>query len=338
MKKTITLSLLATSLAVQGMAQGAEETYPYDYAYSTQEYTPLENPTIILGNTGWDDELIPLTLDFAFSYKGEAVNDWILDTYGGIYINEQFLNDSMELPTIIGISGDYMDNGNSAIGYQITGAEGSRILKIEFSNVGFYSYEDETGLGLGNANYQIWLYEADNRIEYHVGPNEVDPALIDFMDENTPVITGLCYEAADQLIMHTINNNGGANTDSVYTFNPNDVEETLFLNLIYGPEYPAEGSVFSFTPPEPSAIKETAVQLINEIYPNPATDHFVLELKNAPAQGGQLSIATITGSIVATYAIQDSKTQIDLKGLAKGVYMVQYSNGAQKQSMRIIKK
>ncbi|MEZ4800124.1 MAG: hypothetical protein R2809_10190 [Flavobacteriales bacterium] len=61
----------------------------------------------------------------------------------------------------------------SEINYQVDGEEGSRIVKVEWKNVGFYDEFAANGTFNNITNFQLWIYETDNsfdfrfRTEYH---------------------------------------------------------------------------------------------------------------------------------------------------------------------------
>jgi len=61
----------------------------------------------------------------------------------------------------------------SNISYQLVGMEGSRILKIEWNNVGFFDELSGDNVSTGFTNFQLWLMEGTNDIEIHFGPNSI---------------------------------------------------------------------------------------------------------------------------------------------------------------------
>ncbi|RYE16239.1 MAG: T9SS type A sorting domain-containing protein [Sphingobacteriales bacterium] len=334
MKKIIGALLTGATLLSFSNAR-AQATYPYDFSYSTQPYAELTGETtLILGSDGWDDTMVNFSLPINFQYQGEPVTQWTMDTYGGLYPNE--LDLGLGAPFIFGIHTDYEDVVGATISYQVSGNTGSRIAKVEYKNVGFWG-----GGTTDFANFQIWLYEGSNKIEYHVGPNDVTPGTFDYPEgDGDALVVGLLYEAGvlDTVMFHGVQlmDNGQHSDTAVLTdpTGPGDAEELL---LLYGQTYPVNGSVFTFEVPSGvSAIAKIPKQVSN-IYPNPATDRLTVQLKEA--KGGQLNVYSITGKKLLSQPVTGTTNQVSLTGLSKGVYLLQYSTAAgQRETYRFIKK
>ncbi len=60
------------------------------------------------------------------------------------------------------------------------------------------------------------------------------------------------------------------------------------------------------------------------IYPNPASDKLFVENRN---MAGELEIISLTGKVVLSRSINESKTEIDISTLSPGVYMLKLLNG-----------
>ena len=69
---------------------------------------------------------------------------------------------------------------------------------------------------------------------------------------------------------------------------------------------------------EPNGIKSIVANTEVAVYPNPATDHIIVEGLN----GGELSIMNISGSVVIRQNIVADKTIIDVSKLPPGVYVL----------------
>lgn len=338
MKKLFFSSLLLGGLSLPAVVTAqTSETVPYQYSHDEAPYVYLsENAIQLLGNTGWDDDMVPFTLPFEFQYQGESINSWIMDTYGGLYPNG--FNLDQDVPGILGIYSDYMDNGNSSVNLEITGEEGSRIAKIEFRNVGFFSGEPEAD----SANFQIWLYEGSNKIEYHVGPNNVNSLIL--VPDGGILIVGLNYAIPDDSIyLHVVNYNENTNTDTLLKFNLNEEEdpsEEFFNAIVYGSQFPQEGTVFRF---EPTLSEDTVgiqpiPKLVGAISPNPTSDVLTLQLVQHPAANAALTVYNIAGRKLLHQPVTDRISQIDVKAIPAGVYFLRYSEGDISQSIRFIKR
>ena len=76
------------------------------------------------------------------------------------------------------------------------------------------------------------------------------------------------------------------------------------------------------TTPSPNYLK---FEEIFKIYPNPSKGKFTVEISE-PAQN--IHIISIDGQLIQTIPTESNQTQIevDLTGVAKGIYMVQLQN------------
>lgn len=129
------------------------------------DYQSLENPMMI--NSGnWEDEVFTLPIDFTFEYLGQS--------FDKLYIQDgqiSFDNENLLIPfgkTDLEDKGIGTLKSLSPISYQYEMVKAQTILKIEFKNVGFYN-----GNKTDFANFQVWLYEGSNMIEFHYGASEV---------------------------------------------------------------------------------------------------------------------------------------------------------------------
>ncbi|MDB5234344.1 MAG: pectinesterase [Hymenobacter sp.] len=81
-----------------------------------------------------------------------------------------------------------------------------------------------------------------------------------------------------------------------------------------------------------------AVQTNLAAYPNPVQDRLTVSHAAAKA-GAQVVVYSATGAKVATYAAQPGTTEttVALSDLAKGLYLVEYADGMQRSSARMVK-
>jgi len=70
----------------------------------------------------------------------------------------------------------------SPLSFRLDGQVGSQILKIEWNNVGFF--EEATLQDF--MNFQLWLYEEGNIIEYRYGSNEINDPDSSFEGSSEP--------------------------------------------------------------------------------------------------------------------------------------------------------
>jgi hypothetical protein len=334
MKKMMYTLLLGVAAMATMTANAQTQTYPYTFGYSTQPYANLTDSTLILGSTGWDDTIVAFSLPIDFKYQGVPVTQWHMDTYGGLYPNEMDMG--LEMPFINGINADYEDRQGATISYKVSGTAGSRIAKVEYRNVGFYD-----GDSTENANFQIWLYEGSNKIEYHVGPNQVAATTLDLNEGNGILSIGLAYDinAADSIMLHTVQLKNGTNNDSAFVTSTTNPDLAQLMASFYGTTYPVNGSVFTFTPftDQPNSIANVPSQ-IGGLHPNPVTDKITVQLKEQPKAGATLNLFTITGKKILSQPVNAIQTQVNMATLPKGIYVLTYTAEGRRESFRVIKK
>jgi hypothetical protein len=337
-------SLIAATLCLMPYYASAQfVNYPYHFTYSTDvAYTPISAAaTELIGSTGWDDETVPFTLPFQFYFAGKMVQSWVMDTYGGLH--PVGANDNADQPPILGFYSDYVDRGNSWIGYEVSGATGSRIAKIEFRNMGYFA---DTLLA-DSASFQIWLYEGNNKIEYHAGPSKVAPDRFDILNEDGDLIlSGLIYtdHGADTPpgvdTFQFIGRVGNVPKDSIVVFNnntgPSDPELINFIN--YG-IFPLDGTVFTFTPTEmPVAIQEMDESLNSVVFPNPVSDKLTLQLAAIPEKNCVFVLYDVAGRELLRKDLLQRETIIPVASLTNGVYIGAITMAGKKEkTIRIVK-
>jgi hypothetical protein len=82
----------------------------------------------------------------------------------------------------------------------------------------------------------------------------------------------------------------------------------------------------------------TALQTNLSVYPNPAQNRLVVP-HTAASRGAQVTVFNATGAKVAAFAAEagTTETAVNLGDLARGLYLVEYADGAQRSSARVVK-
>lgn len=351
MKKTL-LSLLAGTLIATGVSHAQSAVKRYDVSYAGSTYTPLVNATD-LGFTGsWIDTVSDyMPFPFPFKYQNTTVNTFAIHYTGSIYLNG-IESDYTYLGQIGGINLQYDGKGRGKVQYATTGTAGNRIFKIEFSNVSWVG--DNTGTD--TLNFQVWMYEQDNAIEYRAGYSNVADTMFAL---TAAEVEDEGKEAIACALLGNPGNTIGTNYlqqfihGTKYQFITSEFSDTAILltelgvdapeanteaieALIYG-HYPANGSVIRFAPKLTSSIPQTDFDMAT-VYPNPSRDgQYTLTLKAAPKAGAHLTIYDLTGKVVLQHAITQATATIDLGAYANGHYHGQITNGDHTGSFKLIK-
>lgn len=80
-------------------------------------------------------------------------------------------------------------------------------------------------------------------------------------------------------------------------------------------------------------VEEMTV-LVASVYPNPATEKVAI---NTNVPNGEVTVFDLTGRIVTTLSFREGHVELDLDGLAQGVYMVRVSNDNGNTTLRLVK-
>lgn len=330
-KTTLLLSLLIGTAISFGQ---------YSFSKTTGTYSDLSGSTSLTNGNTWDDDQFTIPLGFNFTYFDSTISTMYIEDYGlGAYL----VTDPSEtgiIPMLIPYGADITDRGwddltgpssggLSPISYLLTGTTGSRILKVEWKNVGFYDDIDDNGISTDFTNFQLWLYEGTNNIEIHFGPNSITQPALSYSGEtgsSVELITGFDF-ALDEYGANTITLEGIPTAPTVKVINTFDSLE--FLNGTI-----PNGTIYKFTKTGGTVgVKENnAVQA--QIYPNPALSLITITSDNESINS--VVITDVNGRIVTE--IPSNFQSIDVSGLDSGIYFAQINTYEGSVVKRFVKK
>ena len=310
MKKSI---LFAAALACLASAYSQ---FPYSATVLNEYYLPLDNPTSLDIEVGWDDPEVLIPLDFPIDLDGTG-SGGILGIGG---TGEMLMNTSPngQLNILWPISLDVMDIGAveaeeiSTISYQTTGETPNRILKIEWDECGLY---EEVSLGTteNRLSFQTWIYESGGIVEFRFGPNtiNVDSLPLDFLSSG--IILGFDYDYYD----------GTFYTASGDASSPDWTLTDDFYQWYYSGTnltgVPIEGTVYRFGPAVNVAEAETPAQSFFT-YPNPTAG--VAWVQNGP-EAAEFRVFDATGRSIHTFFLgAGSQAQLPSEAWASGTYTI----------------
>ena len=78
------------------------------------------------------------------------------------------------------------------------------------------------------------------------------------------------------------------------------------------------------------SILDTPIQ----VYPNPASDFLVIEVEEKPE--GQIYLSDLTGRLLMQAPLNTEKVELDISHLSPGAYLLQWVNGAQTYSQKLL--
>lgn len=223
----MTVGLLLISAAI------FSQNYIYSLSTDSSSYTSLSGATTIAGTQSWLNKSFGLRLPFQFNLCGTPSDSITIDNNG--FINFQSsINMSLVAFNSYTANKDTNNVYVSLISQQLEGTSGNRILKIQFANL------SENNLSaLDYLNYQVWLYENGNKIEFHIGANA--RAAQQNAETAFPVLMGILNRNMDGE-----NSNGYLVTGAASS--PTGLALPSGEGLQYINATPASGIIYRFTP------------------------------------------------------------------------------------------
>ena len=328
--------LLATFLGLSVNVQAQS----YTFSASTGSYTDLVGSTSLNNGMTWDDPQFILPIGFNFKYFNTTLNQLFLDDwgYGGELAADTTQTGIYGL--LIPYGADIIDRGYdinldtattgslSTISYLLDGAAGSRILKIEWKNVGFYSELEDDNISTDYANFQLWLYEGTNDIEIHFGPASVTQPDLSFDGETAPYIALFSEYDFDNL---SVIGNGIALSGNPRS--PSALAESSLYSTFVSGSIP-DKTIYTFTKAR-ADVAELDNALEFYFYPNPSTDRITLSRNQLKSSINAITIRNTNGQQVKE--VNHLATSIDISDLQAGIYFVEISTTSGIATQKLIK-
>lgn len=333
---TVVLAIFTTT-SVNG------QTYSLEVANQTYEH--LKGSTSLNNGEIWDDPDYEVPIGFTFKYFDFSFDKLFFDPegFGGMLSASTGKIGSSTL--IIVHSSDLADRGLltedsdtpvslSNLSYLLEGSAGSRILKIEWRNAGFFNDMDENDTSIDFINYQCWFYEGSNTIEIHFGPKLITQPDLAFDSENGPFV-GLARDVVSSTgVVDSVYLVLGKPTSpvlKVLTEDDIDTATNLFLDGMI-----PEGTVYRFVRKGSSVSVPELSSIHVQVYPNPANDELFISTGDVYKMA-DVSVIDALGKVVLTSQFSGKQTRIDLSSLASGVYGVRIETESGAASTKFVK-
>ncbi len=320
------LLIFVCTIALKTQAQS------YSFSVATAGYTNLTGSTSLNGTATWDDPAFIIPVGFDFEYFGVTLSTFYLSEIGlgGLLANVP--NDFGVGSILQPYGADIIDRGYdsetggtptgslSPISYKLEGTAGNRILKVEWNNVGFYSDVEVNGAANSNfTNFQLWLFEADDSIEIHFGPNNItdlDLAFDDLGGSSVVLVESINFDTGALGDSGAITLIGSPTNPSVSVVTDiDDIEFAVLDDVI------PNGTVYRF---EPSNLSAAGFErMAFKLFPNPSSD--VISITGL-TQTEAFSIYDVMGREVMQGNLQP-KSRLTIETLSKGLYLMEFSNG-----------
>lgn len=308
----------------------AQDNPYFELFVSSSTYAPLVNSTSLNQGMVWDDPDWSLPIGFEFDYLGYNFDSLVFYGYDGYGAELLFKNITEGSPDcqisaymMDLIDSEYDNNGKAAsdVRYTLEGTAGEQIFKLEWSNVAFYNDDiQETNYSM-RMNFQIWLFEQDNAIEFHYGPSQnLDNNVIqDYAGipvtfiRNYVEVPDYAWEGA-----YILTGDPTAPT-WIYAATPGEFDNASYLT-----DTPVDGTVYRFIPTLVGVAELNVSQEIN-IYPNPASDKINIPWTSEEKEVVQIFDAL--GRIVYTAQLNSGINSIDVSAWESGVYTLHIQQG-----------
>ena len=164
----------------QYASRGTRGSGAFNYILTTfsEAYQNLTGATSVNNGEIWDEPEYIIPVAFPFELNGHDITQ--LQFYGSGAKLRSATADTAISALLFPFETDLIDRGAfgnvslSPISYKVVGDPGDRIEKIEWKNAGsYYEMVDDGTLNM-YINFQLWLYEGSNTIEFRFGDSDID--------------------------------------------------------------------------------------------------------------------------------------------------------------------
>jgi len=302
----------------------------YTFSASQGTYTALENPTSINNNAFWDwDEFDPIALPFTVQTFGEGFSHFMFYDDNFFLVNSESASfdfgENIDSYTILTPISAYIqdrdvteDGSLSQISYKTVGETGNRILKLEIKNAGLEEEIWETEASTSYLNYQIWIYETTNKIEFHFGASLVEDIIYLNGDD---YIYSLFGTETPNFFKATFLS--GINNSPTYSeISDSESDPGIGLNSI-----PVNGQIYTFTTDVLSTDNENKLEF--SLYPNPVINELNISLTEIANYNYE--VFDILGKKVITGKANNvNEFNINTSNLNSGSYLLKVNNTIKK--------
>lgn len=326
MKKITTLLLLLVVCTMNAQ---------YELTVLNETYENLEDATSLNNGEIWDDPSFVVPLGFDFQYGSTIINTLFFsdDNVGGIVSTDDGTN-GIPFGVIAPVGQDIIDRGSntgtslSPISFVVEGEAGSQIAKIEWNNVGFF---EESSLQ-DFMNFQLWLYEEDNSIEFRYGSSEINDPANSFEDLGG-VQAGfilLFDQGVNELLEDAYILSGDTQGPELLilttTEELDDIGDVALIGAV------PDGTVYRFSNEALSVDDVNTNPVDFSVYPNPTNDIFKIESKEVDYK---LEVYNTSGQQVMNF--DSPRDSYNISNLSEGIYFVKIQSLTGVVTKRLIK-
>jgi hypothetical protein len=161
-KEKFLLLLFAFAITIISKSQN----FNYQFSASEVTYLPLiDSTSTVIDSTVWDDNIYKLPIGFTFRFAGQDFDTVRIRTNGVFTFDTLNRYNFVALYKNFICETDINNKSQSPILKEVTtNTNGKKTLKIEFRNAYL-----NVGSSKKHINFQVWLNEENNSIEFRIG-------------------------------------------------------------------------------------------------------------------------------------------------------------------------
>lgn len=315
--------LLFACMITTGLSASAQSVDSYILKVETgKAYTPVTGGTNLTASLVWDEENFKFPMPWTADIGGKSTSNYSIMTST---LAAPCSDTIGTLNAFVPFGADLTDRAPSTtpvspIRYLVSGTSPNRIFKLEFFNAGFFSELMNYGTLDDSVNFQVWLYETSNIVEFRYGSSYINHAG-DYFVGAAPFVgyaknIDFSVDAVEKLYLLS----GAVSTPNVDSFT------SLSASLSSLNAYPASGTVYRFIPKSVAAgIGEVDITGGFKVYPTMVSRTLNIEAtERASAQ-----IMNVSGQNVGLpQALNSGKNEINLDYLPSGNYLLRVNTGS----------
>lgn len=268
------------------------------------------------------DEVFQFTLPFNFTFFDQTFNTLYIDggfatfTYERVDLgNGQFIENLAGYEMYVYDSEIYGGDA-SPISYTTEGTAGNRILKVQWKNCAFEPDEN----GTDYANFQLWLYENDGKLEYHYGPISVSGSDSYGYPAEGPTVSILNGDGTQGIILTGSPSNPTVNSPGTAT--------DIFMT-----DSPSEETVYVFTRSAATGTLSATEDAGIKVFPNPFKDKLTVSNEGSLAIS-EIKLTGMDGKVVLSAS---GNSSINTEHILPGVYFLEIHTPAGVARRKLIK-
>lgn len=308
----------------------------YTFSATTGTYAGLDNPVSLNNGQVWELPAFEIPIGFDFWFFNSSIDTlYFFEDGAGSVLSTSKLQSGLH-KLLIPYGTSLIDRGygtslsQSPLSYELSGESGSRILKIEWKNAGFYGDFENNGTSTDYVNFQLWLHETTGHIEIHYGPSLINYPALDFNDESGPSVSLIpSYDYnLDVFSPNSLWLEGSPLSPVMITS-----DNFVFLNGSVSPN-----TIYKF---DNLTVGSPGIT-VNEpvVYPNPVKDLLNIRLNTVLTSPAAVIICDITGRNVYNAAVSANQTgelQINVSDLNAGIFQLIIQKGQETYTSRFVK-